>query len=129
MTVQPLTKAVKEKLRNVAISHKKEPIPFFALRLEAVPMIVPSEHEVVPNVLGATTEHKVMCLLRGAMVTGKLEILENLRVSDYLMRSPGYIPLRDCTLRVPAKVQLPFPNPVPLVLVNAECVTGVAEEG
>ena len=120
------------KLRNVALSHKKAPLAFLALRLDRVPLIVPSELDGLDPArmsgTGLTVSHRVLCLLRGAILSGTLETLENLRVSDFLQRSPRYFTLRDCTLRVPNRSKLPFQNPIELVLVNADCVTGVAEE-
>ena len=117
------------KFRNVALSHKKDPFPFLALRLSSVGMIVPSEHEAAAVATGAMASHPITCLMPGAMLTGTMEILQNLRVSDYLMRHSGFFPVHDCTIRVSARAQLPFPNPVELVLVNSERVTGVAEQG
>jgi hypothetical protein len=115
------------KLRNAALSARSEPIAFLALRLSAVGMVVPTDYEAmeVPNV----TSHPVTCMMPGALITGEMQISQNLRVSDYLMRSPGFFVMRDCAVRVSGSVQLPVSNPVDLVLVNSERVTGVAERG
>ena len=84
------------KHRDVALSDKKEPLPFLALRRDSVSLVVP-EHESVPEAPGTTSQHRVVCLLKGAILRGTLDTLANLRVSDYLMRNPGFFAVRDCS--------------------------------
>ncbi len=113
------------KLRNVALSDKKEPLPFLALRRDSVSLVV-ADYESVPAPKEASAQHRVVCLLRGAILRGTLETLASLRVSDYLMRNPGFFALHDCTLRMASMPS--FPTPIPVVLVNGDRVIGVAEE-
>ena len=116
------------KLRNAVLSEKKEPLAFLALRCDRVALVVPPDHEVVEGASSTCTRHRVVCLLKGAILTGSLETLVNLRVSDFLMRATGFFALRDCTIKMPRAAALPFESPVPTVLVNAECVIGVAQD-
>lgn len=113
------------KQRHVALSDKKDPLPFLALRRDSIAIVVP-EQESIPSLQGTTAQHRVVCLLKGAILHGTLETLANLRVSDYLMKGPGFFPLRDCTIRMSSMPSLP--TPIPVVLVNGERVIGVAEE-
>lgn len=114
------------KHRNVALSDKKEPLPFLALRRDSVSLVVPA-YESVPRLAGTTSRHRVACLLKGAILRGTLDTLASLRVSDFLMRNPGFFAVHDCKLRMASMPA--FPTPIPMVLVNGDRVIGVAEDG
>jgi hypothetical protein len=116
------------KLRGAVISHKKEPLPFLALRRDRVALVVPPEHESVETATSTCTQHRVVCLLKGAILSGTLETLANMRVSDFLMRAPGFFALGSCTVRMAGTARPPFESPVPTLLVNAERVIGVAQQ-
>ncbi len=116
------------KLRNAVLSKNKDPLPFLALRRDRISLVVPPEHESIESPTSTCTRHHVVCLLKGAILSGTLETLANMRVSDFLMRAPGFFALGICRLRMPGLEDLPFPNPAPTVLVNSECVIGVAEQ-
>ncbi|MCI0688141.1 MAG: hypothetical protein L0Y54_13020, partial [Sporichthyaceae bacterium] len=77
---------------------------------------------------GRTSSHRIGCLLPVGLLQGTLEVLVNVRVSDFLRQQPGLVVLRDCTL-VPYG-QPPESTParkLRLALINFGRVTGIAE--
>jgi hypothetical protein len=118
------------RLRSARIAGTASELAFLALRRDCVSMIAPSEHaeRLQRGGLGRQQEQRITCLLEAGVVTGTLELMANLRVSDHLMREPGFIVLRDCGLvwaarRAPA----PFPSPAPILLVNTSHILGVTD--
>jgi hypothetical protein len=61
-------------------------------------------------------------------IEGSLALLEDVRVSDYLMRHEGFIPLHDCTLFLRMRDGTTHTEPgLPGVAVQAKRIVGVAE--
>ncbi len=58
----------------------------------------PDEPVEAAGSLGRTTPREVGCLLEVGMLRGTLEVLVNVRVSDYLRQQPGFVVLRRCVL-------------------------------
>ena len=81
-----------------------------------------------PGSVGRTSTHQVGCLLPTGILHGSLEVLVNVRVSDFLRQQPGMAVLRECTL-------VPYGQPldstqarkIRCALVNLSRVSGVAE--
>jgi hypothetical protein len=119
------------KLTRVRIPNQSERLPFVGLRREAIHVVEPTQADELvdtPGSVGRTSTHQVGCLLPAGILHGSLEVLVNVRVSDYLRQQPGVAVLRDCTL-------VPYGQPmdsaqarkIRCALVNLSRVSGVAE--
>lgn len=119
------------KLTRARIPNESERLPFVALRRDGVIVVEPTQADEVvetPGAGGRTSTHRVGCLLTVGMLHGNIEILINVRVSDFLRQQPSVAVLRDCTL-------VPFGQPpestqarkLRVALVNLARVTGVVE--
>ncbi len=89
------------KFTRVLLPQEKESIPFVGLQRESVILIEPTQPDEpveAAGSLGRTTPREVGCLLEVGMLRGTLEVLVNVRVSDYLRQQPGFIVLRRCVL-------------------------------
>jgi hypothetical protein len=118
------------RLRNARVAGTESELAFLALRRDAVSMIAPSlrDERLQRGGVGRQQERRITCLLETAVVTGTLELIANLRVSDHLMREQGFILLRDCGLVWAARrAQPPFESPIPVLLVNTRHVLGVTD--
>jgi hypothetical protein len=119
------------KFTRVQLPHSGEVIPFVALRREGVVLIEPTLSEELIETAGSTgrtTPKDVICLVAAGQVRGTLQVLVNVRVSDFLRQQANLIVLRDC-LFVPygeaedsVKVRR-----LGVVLVNLSAAIGVAE--
>lgn len=89
------------KFTRVLLPNEKESIAFVGLRRESVIMIEPTQPDEpveAAGSIGRSTPRKVGCLLEAGMLRGTLEVLVNVRVSDYLRQQPGFVVLRQCVL-------------------------------
>jgi len=105
---------------------------FFAIERASVLAVIPRaegeglEHDAPAS---AARAHSITCLLaRGVEVEGTLALFGEVRVSDYLARHEGFIPLEDCTLflRLPDGTTQTEPS-IPGIAVQAKRIIGVAE--
>jgi hypothetical protein len=119
------------KLTRVRIPDESERLPFVALRRDSIMVVEPTQADELvdtPGSGGRTSSHRVGCLLPFGMLHGNLEVLVNVRVSDFLRQQPSLALLHDCVL-------VPYGQPpessqarkLRLALVNLGRVTGVAE--
>jgi hypothetical protein len=119
------------KLTRVRIPNESERIPFVAARRESIIVVEPTQSDELvdtPGSGGRTSSHRVGCLLPVGVLHGTLEVLVNVRVSDFLRQQPSLAVLHDCVL-------VPYGQPpesnqarkLRLALVNLGRVTGVAE--
>lgn len=119
------------KLTRVRIPNESERVPFIALRRDAILVVEPTQADEpvdTPGSGGRTSSHRVGCLLPTGILHGALEVLVNVRVSDYLRQQPGMVVLHDCAL-------VPYGQPAEsnqarklrIALVNLSRVIGVAE--
>ena len=107
--------------------------PFLALHKSAILLVVPQGGLDTPKPgLGAMALERraVTCLLSQGSIRGHLDIPENLRTSDYLLRNTGFIEFHQCYVGSTAYFD---PNeatgaPLPLVIVNSRNMVGVTEE-
>jgi hypothetical protein len=110
---------------NAMLPGAGEPLPFLALRRDAMGVVVPSDDEsrlLLAPPTGERSTHVVTCLLPWGTVTGELELLANVRVSDYLLHQQGFICLRNAQPAGGGEL-------LPLVLINARSLVGVSEGG
>jgi len=118
------------KVTRVRIPDEAERLPFIGFRRDAVLVVEPTQADELLEAgsVGRTSSHRVGCLLGDGVLHGSLEVLVNVRVSDFLRQQPGLAVLRDCSL-------VPYGQPsdsnqarrMRSALVNLSRVTGVAE--
>jgi len=119
------------KLTRVRIPNESERLPFVAVRRDSILVVEPTQADKLvdtPGSGGRTSSHRVGCLLPAGVLHGTLEVLVNVRVSDFLRQQPSLAVLHDCAL-------VPYGQPAEstqarklrLALVNLGRVTGVAE--
>jgi hypothetical protein len=119
-------------LTEVSLPGQLSPIPFFALRRAAAHLVVPACAEWLvgagpaPGALEpareASMQRMVCCLLGLGTVTGRLEMVRTLRVSDFVAGHTGFLVLRHAVLG-------PDHEAAPLVFVNARACVGVGDLG
>jgi len=111
-------------LTDVTLPGGKEPLPFFSLRSAAALIVIPEADETALHLAplhGPTAKHRISCLLvRFGTVTGEIELLPGIRVSDYVSHHTGFFCLRDARVAGEEKK-------LPAVLVNAAALVGVSE--
>lgn len=119
------------KVTRVRVPNENERLPFVAVRRDSILVVEPTQADELvdtPGSGGRTSSHRVGFLLPVGVLHGTLEVLVNVRVSDFLRQQPGIAVLHDCAL-------LPYGEPpesnqarkLRLALVNLGRVTGVAE--
>jgi len=119
------------KFTRVRVPQESERVPFVAVRRDAILVVEPTQADELvdtPGSGGRTSSHRVACLLPVGMLHGTLEVLVNVRVSDFLRQQPGLAVLHDCAL-------VPYGQPpdssqarrLRIALVNLGRVVGVAE--
>ena len=120
------------KLTDAILPGSPQVHPFLALRKGSALLIVPkSDPELFkpePSVR-KRAQRLVSCLLQLGSIRGYIEIPENIRTSDFLLRSPGFIEFRDCFLGPNPQLGPEEMNgdPLPVVYVNSRSMVGVTE--
>ncbi|CAN5753454.1 hypothetical protein BH24GEM1_BH24GEM1_16510 [soil metagenome] len=122
----PIVKFTKVRLPGAA-----EAIPFVALRRDSVSVIEPTtqDEQVEPlGSMGRTAPHDVACLFPSGVLRGTLEVLVNVRVSDFLRQQASLVVLRRCVF-APHNEPLNSPQARKLLIavVNMAATVGVAE--
>ena len=116
------------KVTRVRIPNETERLPFIGFRRDAIIVLEPTQSDELVDTVGSvgrTSAHRIGCLLGEGILHGTLEVLVNVRVSDFLRQQPGLAVLRDCVL-------VPYGQPADgrrmrCALVNLARVAGVAE--
>jgi len=83
------------KLTRVRIPNETERLPFVAVRRESIILVEPTQGDELvdtPGSIGRTSSHRVGCVLPVGTLHGSLEVLVNVRVSDFLRQQPGLQP-------------------------------------
>lgn len=119
------------KLTRVRIPNESERLPFIAVRRDAIVVVEPTQSDELVDTAGSggrTSSHRVGCILPGGILQGTLEVLVNVRLSDFLRQQPGLAVLHDCAF---APYGLPPDSTqarkLKVAVVNLSRVTGVAE--
>jgi hypothetical protein len=119
------------KFTSVRLPNTVDEIPFVALRREAVRLIEPTLNDELveaPGSVGRTTPREVACLLPGGRLRGTLEVLVNVRVSDFLRQQASLIVMRRCILAPYGEsLESPKARQLGTVVVNLTSAVGVAE--
>jgi hypothetical protein len=119
------------KVTRVRVPNESERLPFIGFRRDSIIVVEPTQTDELIDTAGSvgrTSAHRVGCLLDEGILHGTLEVLVNVRVSDFLRQQPGLAVLHDCTL-------VPYGQPADSnqgrrlrhALVNLSRVTGIAE--
>jgi hypothetical protein len=121
------------KATRVRVPGEETRLPFVGIRRESIFLVEPTQgDELIETAgsIGRTTTRRVGCLLPDGMLTGALEVLVNVRVSDFLRQQPGLVALSDCRL-VPygQPADSPQARKLRVALVNLGRVPGMAEWG
>ncbi|MEM6960361.1 MAG: hypothetical protein AAF355_05630 [Myxococcota bacterium] len=113
-------------LTEVKLPRQGRPMPFLALQRSAAALIVPGKDEWNRDARNIENCRRVSCLFDGGLVLGTLELPEETRVSDHLMRKQHFIVLRNCTVGLDLG-DVPSMEANPIVIANTDRVIGVAE--
>jgi hypothetical protein len=120
------------KFTRVSLPQAMDVIPFVALRREAVTLIEPTlSDDLIETVgsLGRTSARDVICLLATGRVRGTLEVLVNVRVSDFLRQQSNLIVMRRCVFGPYGEPDdSPKARRLGTVIVNLSSAVGVAEQ-
>ena len=119
------------KFTRVQLPLTTDVIPFVGLRRETVVLIEPTLGDDLvetPGSAGRTTPRDVICLLTAGQVRGTLEVLVNVRVSDFLRQQASLIVLRRCIYAPYGESDdSPKARRMGTVVVNLSSAVGVAE--
>ena len=113
-------------LTDVLVRDATQRIPFFALRRSQTLAIAPPGDEDVADAgprRASLVHHSVVCLTVGGSVAGKLAVVKDVRVSDFLANQAGFFALGDVRASLGA---LPAQQ-LPTLLLNGQLVVGVTE--
>ncbi len=120
------------KFTKVSVPGDPEEFAFVGVRRASVCLVEPTlgDDELIeaPGSGHITTTRHVTCVLDNGHLTGDLEVLVHVRVSDYLRQAGDFMVMRNCTF-VPhgEAVGSAHTRRLPVALVNLEQVIGVGE--
>jgi hypothetical protein len=119
------------KATRVRVPGEETRLPFVGIRRDSIYLVEPTQGDELVETAGSvgrTTTHRVGCLLPEGILTGVLQVLVNVRVSDFLRQQPGLVALSECRL-VPygQPADSPKARKLRTALVNLGRVPGVAE--
>jgi hypothetical protein len=116
---------------HVQLPQAKDAIPFVALRRESIMLIEPTLGDDMVETTGSvgrTSPRDVACLLTMGQVRGTLEVLVNVRVSDFLRQQANLIVMRRCIFTPYGEPEdSPKARQLGTVVVNMTTAVGVAE--
>ena len=118
------------KCSRVRVPGESKTLAFLGLRRDAVHLIEPGqadEHIESPGAVGRTTPRNVACLLPAGVLRGELEVLVNVRVSDFLRQQQGMFLLRNAVLTGYAAEAGATPRKFRTVILNPSAAIGVSE--
>jgi len=119
-------------ITNVFVPGGSTDLPFFTCRLETVFLILPDEVEPpakrASGMWVPTTRREVLALAGMATLAGRVEVAENLRVSDYFGKNRGFIEMYQTrlTVRDPRSGEQ-WTRDLPQILLNCSKLVGVSE--
>lgn len=117
------------KLKTVRLPGLDKDIPFFVLQKTSIIFIIPEpgDEALVSPIGGEKIEREVSCAFANGVISGTLDILKGVRVSDFLMAKAGLFVLRNCSafLRTPAGSDVR--HNIAHLMANSERIIGVSE--
>jgi hypothetical protein len=117
-------------LTDVLLPGHKNKLEFFALQRAATVLILPESTEEDLKLVASPTDarsHAVACLLEKGVLNGTLALESRARVSDFLLEQKGFFVVRNCTLGTQDHSNDFAVEMLPLVIVHATRVIGIAE--
>ena len=115
------------KLSRVKIRANGESLGFLSLQKGRVLLLVPvdAEDRELQEFQMGTEAHDIVALIGGGVVRGKVETPAKMRLSDYLMKNQGFMPLKACaaSLRAAEDARPELPR----ALLNGAAVIGISE--
>ncbi len=114
------------KLKDVTMPGLAPQLPFFALAQDAYTLILPDARD--EHLRSAQTQlnnrtHSISCVFAAGWVSGRLDTMPSVRVSDFLGQGREFFLLRECTIQVRGQ----SPRLAPIVIVNSARILGVSE--
>jgi hypothetical protein len=118
------------KTTRVRLPGERELFPFIAFRREAIHLIDASTDEQVeaPGSGGHTVPHAVSAFLLAGQLYGTLQVLVNVRLSDYLRQVSGFLVVRDSVLAPYGEPkESPKSRKMRVTILNVGSVLGIGE--
>jgi len=120
------------KFTRVQLPQATDVLPFVALRRESIMLIEPTLGDDMVETTGSvgrTSPRDVLCLLTAGQVRGTLEVLINVRVSDFLRQQANLMVMRRCIFMPYGETEeSPKARQLGTVVVNLSTAVGVAEQ-
>lgn len=117
------------KCTRVRLPTRPDSVNFMGFRREAVHLAAPTIDELVDpqGALGQTTQRDVTCILPAGELQGKLDVLVNLRVSDYLRQQTSLAVLRRCVFRPHGATEADQERRLAVAIINTARMVGIAQ--
>jgi hypothetical protein len=121
------------KLTEAVLPGSDQVHPFLALHKSAITLVVPQgDLDTLRSGLSAMPREQrlVTCLLSLGSIRGHLDVPENLRTSDFLLRNTGFIEFHQCYVGSTSYFDPSEATgeALPMVIVNSRNMVGVTEE-
>jgi len=121
----------RDKGTRVRIPGEESRLPFLGIRRDSILLVEPTQGDELIETsgsIGRTSSHQVGCLLPEGLLRGTLQVLVNVRVSDFLRQQPNLVVLRDCRLTGYGEpADSPKARKLRVALVNVGRISGVSE--
>ena len=119
------------RLTEVTIHGRNVGLPYLSLQRSEMILILPPASETDLQFVPETeplAPHELNCLLEFGMVSGTIQTLKGVRVSDFFLNRQGFVLLENATLRMGGMGGKPETvDHEPRVIVNALRVLGVSD--
>jgi hypothetical protein len=117
------------KTTRVRLPGRPELLAFAGFRREGLQVVAPTVDELVepPGAVGRTTPRSVICVMPAGTLEGELEVLVNLRVSDFLRQQTSLAVLRRCVFRPHGATEASQDRRLAVAVVNLARALGVAQ--
>lgn len=117
------------KATRVRLPTRPDTISFTGFRREAVHLVAPSMDEMIepPGAVGQTTPREITCVLPGGELQGRLDVLVNLRVSDFLRQQTSLAVVRRCVWRPHGATEPAQERKLAVAVLNLARVVGVLQ--
>jgi hypothetical protein len=115
-------------LTDVTPEGGQHALEYLSLQRAAMTLIIPEDTvplETVRTVNQTLRRHHVYVMLAEGSLTATLDVLTQVRVSDFFANRSGFVVLHEVDLRVTPPIE--GPGPLPSVLLNTDRTLGVAE--
>jgi hypothetical protein len=115
-------------LTDVSTEAGEHALEYLSVQRDAMSLIVPQDTVSLEPVLAANQarrRHRVYVLLAEGSLTASLDVLAQVRVSDFFAHRRGFVLLHDVALRVTPAIE--GPGPFPSVLLHTARTLGVSE--